>query len=211
MDEVSVENKIFRKNFKYRQKFINVCILRIKYGHRSERTIRGYKTYVFKMMHDIVRKNICNYTNLLTNGTSIREIPTHDDILADVYLMFDKCLDKYQVRKGNKFYFYFNKSLSRNFFREYQKIQKQSAVDLSSGIEIMHPHLRYESNNYDVELLMHNLHFTETEKRIVRSRMLGQCVTEFLKENKDISKIQYSTALKKMKSDIRNFQENEIW
>lgn len=207
----SLEHRIFKKDFLYRQKFINTCIMRIKYGHRSERTIRGYKMYVFKMMHDIVKKNICNYINLLTNGTECREIPNHDDVLADVYIMFDKCLEKFKVKKGNKFYYYFNKSLSRNFYREYQKTQKQTAVELTDAMEVVHPNLQYKADNYSVDVVMDNLGFNDIEKRIVYSRMRGQKITEFLKENKDITNNQYSNALKKMKNLITNAQESGLW
>ena len=207
----SLEHRIFKKDFLYRQKFINTCIMRIKYGHRSERTIRGYKMYIFKMMHDIVKKNICNYINLLTNGTECREIPNHDDVLADVYIMFDKCIERFKVKKGNKFYYYFNKSLSRNFYREYQKTQKQTAVELTDAMEVVHPNLQYKADNYSVDVVMDNLGFNDIEKRIVYSRMRGQKITEFLKENKDITNNQYSNALKKMKNLITNAQESGLW
>lgn len=208
---MDLEKRIFRKDFIYRQKFINVCILRIKYGHRSERTIRGYKMYVFKMMHDIIKKNICNYINLLTNGTDCREIPTHDDVLTDVYIMFDKCLEKYKVKKGNKFYYYFNKALSRNFFREYQKVQKSTGIELTDAMEAVHPNLQYNSPNYGVEVLMENLGFSDIEKRIIRSRLSGQKISEFLKENKDITNAMYSNALKKMKQLVLDAQEEGTW
>lgn len=208
---VSLERRIFKRDFLYRQKFINTCILRIKYGHRSERTVRGYKMYVFKMMHDIVKKNICNYINLLTNGTDCREIPDHDDVLTDVYIMFDKCLEKYKVHKGNKFYYYFNKALSRNFYREYCKIQKQTGVELTDVMEATHPNLHEHSHNYTTEVLMDNLGFNEIEKKIVRSRLRGQKITEFLKENRGISNNQYSNALKKMKAIINEARETGTW
>lgn len=207
----SLEKRIFKKDFIYKQKFINTCIMRIKYGRRSERTIRGYKMYIFKMMHDIVKKNICNYINLLTNGTSLKNIPTHDDVLTDVYIMFDKCLEKYKVSKKNKFYFYFNKALGRNFYREYQRIQKQTSTELKKDNDMPSHDQRYNSDNYGVGLLMHNLGFNDAERRIVESRMRGQKITEFLEENPDITNSQYSVALRKMKSVILDAQERGIW
>lgn len=207
----SLENRIFRKGFLYRQKFINTCIMRIKYGHRSERTIRGYKMYIFKMMHDIIKKNICNFINLLTNGTEYREIPEHDDVITDVYITFDKCIERYKVSKGKKFYYYFNKSLSRNFFREYKKRQRQLNTEMNDIMEVSHPNLQFRTHNYTTEVLMENLCLNEVEKRIVRSRLAGQKITDFLKENKDISNNQYLSALKKMKTMINEARENETW
>ena len=208
---MSLERRIFKRKFVYRQRFINSCILRIKYGHRSERTVRGYKMYVFKMMHDIVQKNICNYINLLTNGTDLREIPDHDDVLTDVYIMFDKCIDKYKVRKGNNFYYYFNKSLSRNFYREYQKIQKTTGIELTDAMEVVHPKLHFSSHHYTHNVLCDNLGFDDLERRIVESRMRGQRITEFLKENEDVTNAQYSNALKRMKQVILETKEDGFW
>lgn len=207
----SLENRIFRKGFLYRQKFINTCIMRIKYGHRSERTIRGYKMYVFKMMHDIIKKNICNFINLLTNGTECREIPEHDDVITDVYITFDKCIEKYKVAKGRKFYYYFNKSLSRNFYREYKKQQRQLNAEMNDVTEIYHPNLQVREHSYTTEVLMGNLCLSEIEKRVIRSRLAGQKTAEFLNENKDISNNQYVNALKRVKTLISDARENETW
>ena len=207
----NLENRIFRRGFLYRQKFINTCIMRIKYGHRSERTIRGYKMYIFKMMHDIIKKNICNFINLITNGTECREIPEHDDVITDVYITFDKCIEKYKVSKGRKFYYYFNKSLSRNFFREYKKIQRQMNAEMNDVMEVSHPNLQFKTHNYTIEVLMDNLYLNNVEKRIVRSRIAGQKITDFLKENKDINNNQYLSVLKKLKTIINEARENETW
>ena len=45
-----MNRKLFRKDYKYKRKFINACIMRIRFGHRSDETVLGYKTYVFKAM-----------------------------------------------------------------------------------------------------------------------------------------------------------------
>lgn len=207
----SLEHRIFKRDFLYRQRFINVCILRIKYGHRSERTVRGYKMYVFKMMHDIVKKNICNFINLIMYGTNNSEIPTHDDVLTSVYIMFDKCLYKYKVRRKNKFYYYFNKALSRYFYREYCKILKRSNIELTNAMEVVHPRLRLESDHYNVDVLMDNLNFNELERKIVVSRMKGQKIVDFLAENEGITNNQYTAALKHMKLLINDAKMNNKW
>lgn len=206
---MSLERKIFKRKFVYRQKFINACILRIKYGHRSERTIRGYKMYIFKMMHDIILKNVCNFINLLSNGTNVREVPTRDDVLADAYIMFDKCIEKFQVKRGNNFYYYLNKSLSRNFFREYQRTQKR--VELTDAMEVVNPDLHYNSHNYESILSMKNLDFSDIEKRIAISRINGEQISEFLKKNNDITKLQYQMAIMRMKMVISKAKEEGKW
>ena len=78
-------------------------------------------------------------------------------------------------------------------------------------MEVVHPNLQYKADNYSVDVVMDNLGFNEIEKRIVHSRMRGQKITEFLRENKDITNNQYSNALKKMKNLITDAQESGLW
>lgn len=208
---MNLERRIFKRKFIYRQRFINVCILRIKYGHRSERTIRGYKMYLFKMMHDIIQKNVCNYINLLTNGTDLREIPTHDDVLTDAYLMFDRCLQKFKVKKGHNFYYYLNKSLSRNFFREYKKIQNNSTLELTDSIEFYNPDLHYVSDNYESLLILKKLGCNELECRVAISKMNGEQITEFLSKNKSITRLQYQMAMRRIKMIVAQAKEEGKW
>lgn len=190
--------KIFRKEYKYKSKFINACIMRIRYGKRSERTICGYKTYIFKAMKNIVNKNICNYINLL-NGTPCRSIPEYEEVLSECYIIFDKCLEKYKITKYNSFYFYFNKALSRNFYRLYQKELNKPSVELSDEMVSVHPMLSIDGSVETMELLFHNLGLTKLEKKICRSKLKGEKGTEFLKKNKHISNKKYTDTLKKIK------------
>ena len=104
--------KLLRREFIYKRKFINACILRIRFGRRSERTIQGFKTYIFKSMKTIIEKNIQNYINLL-NGSPCRQIPEYDEILSECWLVFEDCINKYKVKKYNNFYFYFNNLTQR--------------------------------------------------------------------------------------------------
>lgn len=203
---MSLENEIFIRNFKFRARFINVCIMRIRYGHRNTRTVNGYKMYIFKMMRDIVIKNICNFENLIRSTTCV-EPPTRDELLTDCYIMFDKCISKFKVSKTNNFYYYFNKSLSRKFYRDYQREVKLSSVELSDAMIVVHPKLRDNGLPDTMSVIFDNLNFSETEIRIAVSRINEQRTSEFLKENEDISGIQYYAALKRMKDLIIKCRE----
>ena len=190
--------RIFRKEYKYKRKFINACIMRIRFGKRSERTTQGYKTYIFKAMKNIVNKNICNYINLL-NGTPCRSIPEYNEVLSECYIIFDKCLEKYKITKYNSFYFYFNKALSRNFYRLYQKELNMSNVELSDEMISVHPMLASSGGVETMELLFHNLGLTSLEKQICRSKLKGEKGTEFLKKHKNVSNKKYTDTLRKIK------------
>lgn len=205
------KGKVFgRKTWKYRRKLMNTCIMRIRYGNRSERTINGYKTFVFKSMKEIVHKNIMNYLNLL-NSTSCRDLPEYDEVLSECYLIFEKCLWKFKIKKNNNFYFYFNKALSRNFYRYYQKETNHSNVELSPEISLFHPSLQQRHSENSISMIMHHLQFSELEIRITNSRLSGERISEFLKRNSDITQKQYIESLKHIKSILLNIKDKEQW
>lgn len=160
------------------------------------------------MMKDIVKKNIANYLNLLSSIDMKDTLPSRDELIADCYIIFDKCVEKYKLGKGYNFYFYFNKSLSRNFFRDYQKeLQRSNSVEITEALATVNSGFHDYRQLDTTELLMTHLGLTELEMRICRSRMLGQKTSEFLSENEDVTNAQYSKCLKRIKEVLIEFQE----
>lgn len=206
---MSLESTYFKKSYRYRSKMVNKWIAIVRYSQDNKR-VSSYKNLIFKMMKDVVKKNIANYLNLLRN-TDVKYIPCRDELVADCYIVFDKCIEKYVLNSTWNFYFYFNKSLSRNFFRCYQKELKRSNtnVEISEALESVNKSFHVSSNPDSTELLMENLRFNEIEKRICRSKMSGQKISEFLKENKDITNSMYCSAMKRIKEIL--LKDQEIW
>lgn len=198
--------KIFKSDYKYKRKFINTCIMRIRQRKMSEKTVRGYKTFIFKAMKNIVDKNIFNCINLL-KGTSCRNIPEYDEILSECYIIFDKCIEKYDVKPTNSFYFYFNKALSRNFYRMYQRELNSSNVELSNEIMNLNSSLSISANVETLDLLFYNLNLNEFEKKICLSKVNGERSNDFLKKNKKISQKKYSETLIKIKKMLNQLIE----
>ena len=192
------QRKIFKKDYKYKRKFINTCIMRIRHGNRSAETIRGYKTYIFKTMKNIVMKNICNFINLL-NGSPCREIPSHDELISECYIIFDKCLEGYKITKTNNFYFYFNKAMSRKFYKLYCNEINMPMEELSTEMSVVLPSLSHNKHVDTMELLFYNLGFNRLERKICLSRLRGERSSEFLKKNKRVTQKQYSETLQKVK------------
>lgn len=197
------QRNIFKKDYKYKRKFINACIMRIRFGKRNDATIRGYKTYIFKAMKDIVNKNICNYVKLL-EGSPCRRIPEYNEILSECYIIFDKCLEKYEVKKYNSFYFYFNKAMSRKFYKCYQKEVNMPHTELSDEMSAVLPCL-FDNKNVDgIELLFYNLGIKGLERDVCLSKLRAERGTEFLKKRKDVTQKQYNNALRNIKELLKD-------
>jgi len=204
---MSLESVFFKKDYHYKAKFANKCIAIIRFS-KDEKRVDAYKNLVFKMMKDIVKKNISNYLNLLKNVYRKDTLPERDELVADCYLIFNKCLDKFIINKKYNFYFYYNKSLSRNFFRCYKKeMQRNNGIEITEALTIVNSNFHDNSQPDTTELLMIHLSLNELETRICRSRMLGQKISEFLKENTDITNRQYSKSLKRIKEILIMFKE----
>jgi hypothetical protein len=202
---MKLDTYFFKKDCKYDNNFINRCIFIIKFSN-DEKRIAAYKNYVFRAMKSAVRKNMYNFLNLMRSIKGCY-IPENDEVIMESYIIFNKCLLKYKVSKNNNFYFYFNKSLSRNFYRTYQKEFQSVSVEMTEAMLVMNPLLRSVEEIGGIEVILHNFKFNDSEKRIIRSRLKGQKTSEFLSENDDISNSQYSRAFRHIKEIITNEME----
>lgn len=196
------KSNIFKLSFYYSNERVNRFIEIIQTTD-DECRIRAFKILVFKMMKDIVSKNIVNYLNLITNTNLEENPPTQDELLSDCYLIFDNCIEGFKL--GFNFYFYYNKSLSRNFFRNYQRLirKKNTMFELTDSIQVINENMHTTKNHLSVEYLMDTLNFTDLEKRICNSRLNGEKSVEFIEKNDDISSNEYSRALKSIKRKIK--------
>lgn len=203
---MGLERTIFKTDFHYKPKTVNKFLVMIKFGNTEKRRL-AFKNLVFRMMKDIVIKNISNYLNLLNNTPTKDNLPDRDELVSECFIIFNKCIEKYKVCPSHNFYFYFNKSLSRNFFRDYQRALVNDRIELTEAISTCHPELRESEKANTVSVLMDNMNFTNLEKRISQSRMLGQKTSEFLEENPDVTSVEYSKALKHIKEMLIELQK----
>lgn len=174
---------------------------------RLEKRQHSVKSLLFKMMKDVVKKNIQNYQNLLRGIEDIprEDIPASDELVADCWEVFHICTEKYNPEIGDNFYFFFNKALSRKFYRKYQDKQREMFREPRLDEECDYENRMYMSSLGDVEtveLMIDVLDFTDIEKRIIRSKLKEHRTQDFLKENKDISSVAYSRAMASIKEKL---------
>lgn len=208
---MTLADTIFNIEFKYNAQLVDKLICRIQSDIKEERK-NNIKYLVFKMMKNVVCKNILNYLNLL-RGLNLRveETPDSDDLISDCYVVYNHCVDKYLVRSGYNFYFYFNKALTRNFFRLYTRAKTKLNRELEIEDEsVLYNRIEYSTSNGSlgsVELLMELLQFNDIEIRICRSRLSGQKNIDFLKENLDVTNSQYNSTLRVIKEKLIKYQQ----
>lgn len=207
---MSLESIFFKHDFPYNAKLVEKLVVRAKDERNKNRFY--LKHLIFKMMKEIVKKNIVNYINLLRGlHSDIIEIPDSDDLITDCYLVYDKCVEKYIVNAGYNFYFYFNKSLLRNFYRLYteavNKIEGEMDIE-DENVVINRISYSESAKEYgSIDLLMELLGFNEVEKRICKSKIEQQSNADFLKKNTDITSSQYNVSLKHVKEMLIKYKE----
>lgn len=204
---MSLEDKYFCKDYEYEAKFVNKYIAIIRFSKNEER-VSAYKDLVFKMMKDIVKKNISNYMNLLS-GTCIKDdLPDRCELIADCYIVFDRCLELFKITKKNNFYFYFNKSLGRNFYRQYQKtLTMCKNVYLTEALTTVNSEFHCKGHVDTNDMIMDNLGLTDLEKLICESRLRGERTADFLEKNEGVNSGQYSRSLRRIKSIVIHFKD----
>lgn len=204
---MSLENEIFAKEYHYRPKQVNKFLVMIKFGNTERRRL-AFRNLVFRMMKDIVVKNITNYLNLLNNTpVPSEDFPPRDELVSECFLVFDKCIEKYKVLPSHNFYFYFNKSLSRKFFKDYQRALVNDKIEMTEAIYTCHPDLRQREKPDTIGILMDINGFSDLERRITISRLQDMKPSDFLKKNPDVTSVQYGTTLKRIKEILMNLQE----
>ena len=200
----TLEQRFFKHEFYYNRNLVERFVGIIQ-NSESKRAL-AFKNLVFKMMKDIVVKNVNNYLNLLS-ATNIFQLPERDEIISDCYLIFDKCVEGYKVNCGYNFYFYFNKSLSRNFFRNYTKEQKRGYSHT-----LIEEEMKFDFNfrtkmDVSISVTIDRLNFTEIEKKLINSKLNKQTMTEFLKDNEDINRTKYFQLLDGIQEKIENLRK----
>lgn len=201
--------EIFDGDFVYDPVKVNQFLIIIKTSKKDLQKQKRYSTQLFQMMKEIVNKNINNFISLLTNsGLFKREDINRGDLISDCYCIFDKCLSNYKISVKNNFYFYFNKSMSRSFFREYRKAIKKKTIEAGNYI-VTSESFSIEDNHDMMQFLLDNMKFSDIQKEIIKSKIIGQRLEDFFILNPTISSVVYYENLKKIKRIIEK-NDHEI-
>lgn len=194
---------LFKDDHAYNAKLANKYILIIK-TTKDEKRKQDNCLLLFQMMKEIVNKNINNFHALCRNGgaVSFTEKKQYNELVNDCYIIFNKSLSLYKISKTNNFYFYFNKAMSRTFYKEYLKDYKKNLAEVDTGESYEHTG-SYEQH-LDAEMILSSLKFTSVQKDIIRSKMSGQKFEDFLNLNPEVNSVLYYRNLKAIKEILTN-------
>jgi hypothetical protein len=205
---MSFEQVLFCSDYTYDVDLVNRYIHIIK-SSKDEKQISLTKDIVFKYMKNVVTKNIANYINLL-KGIQYFDIPDKDDLISECYIIFDKCISRFNLKYSTKsnFYFFLNKSFSRYFYKEYRNIFNKNNKELNKNVDDS-DNIKYFQED-DFLTMLKFLNFSEDEIKIINNKSLGNNKKIFLQNNDDFSNEKYSNVLKSIKYKINILKNKKI-
>jgi len=184
---------------------IKVIRLLLKVNPRS-RKIEKLKLQIFMMSKNIVIKNINNYIKY-TRNSAVREISNnHIEMESEAFIVCVNCIDKFKLKYD--FCFYFNKALSRNFFRMFEREKKMFEKDL------VYKDLYYHSKKDDyleceLEIDIYNFGLTGEDMIVLRSKLNGETKDMFNENNPTFQMSHYYNCFKKIKTILITLKEND--
>jgi len=194
---------------KFNRKLANRYLLVIKrgQGRQSEQA----KLALYRLMKKVIVKNVNNYSSLSRNSPVTEFCLDETEMYSEAYLVMVKCVDKFKVNKKNCFYFYFNKSLSRNFYRMFDKeIRKFEGYKGYSGDKKQADKSVdfFKDGIYSVEFVAENLDLDEFDKLVLKSKMEYQKKDDFIVNTEGATIGKYYASIRKIKKQVQKLKDN---
>lgn len=168
------------------------------------------KIELFKLMSKVIVKNIRNYVKLSNNSPVTNYCNNCFEMQAEAWVILEKCLMKFKLKNNYCFYFYFNKSLGRNFYRMFDKEVRKKEKYEKYETEKIKTSQTCKTDNLDfpIEMIIESIDLSENEEKILRSKLVREKKSDFLDKNKNLSSGKYYTALKNIKEKINKLKDD---
>jgi hypothetical protein len=193
---------------KFDRKLASKYVLLIKRGGNRMKTDQS-KLNLYKLMKKIVIKNVKNYSNLARNSSVTERCHLESEMYGEAFIVMMKCVDNFNVNKKNCFYFYFNKSLSRNFYRMFDKEVRKynSHRDWKVSFKSSNDHFTREEI-YSVNMVIDNLKLDSFDKKVLMSKMLYEKKDDFIVNNEGATVSKYYNSIRKIKEQLQKLMDN---
>lgn len=167
-----------------------------------------YQMELFILMSKIVVKNINNYLKLAYNSPIKDDSMNAMEMQNEAFLIMINCVSKYKFNEGWCFYFYYNKALSRSFYKMFSEtIRKKNNFELIAE-NIVTRKLKYSSNHYSTDLVISQLGLSSDEILVLNSKLIGQSKQDFLDANKKFPIAKYYKCNQRIKILIQKLLED---
>lgn len=186
------------------KKYIIIC----KHS-KDQDEINKNKILLFRRVAFVTLKQVDNFF-FLSRNFNRGIFHTKDEIVTECFLVLDRCIKGYDWKKNKtNFYFFYNKAVSRELWRLYNKryIKHCNCVDIKEEHSNL---LSCHQNNDDLlEFYYKTAEFTDKEILIVKSKLKKERRKEFVKDNKGFTNKLYQSLVNSIKQKINKLKDGE--
>lgn len=172
------------------------------------RLVQKSKLKIFTSLNGVIIKNIENFYVLVRGYKDIMH--TRDDLVSESFLILDNCVDKFQIKKGTAFFWYYNKSLTwrmqRIIERQYYKHRHAERVEEGEEYRIKAHSISHVDFN---EFYFDKFGVTEEERRLISSKMAREKIKDFIENNDDMTWNKYFKNLASVKVKLKPLTDED--
>jgi len=174
----------------------------------NQRVVENAKLEIFMSMNGVIVKNIENFYVLVRGYKDIMH--TRDDLVSEAFLTLDNCVDKFVLKKGTAFFWYYNKSLTwrmqRIIERQYYKHRNAERVEEGEEYRIKAHSISHVDFN---EFYFEKFGITEEERRLIDSKMNREKIKDFIENNDDMTWNKYFKNLTSVKQKLKPLKDED--
>lgn len=190
----------------YNSKLASKSIILVKKS-KDPQLIEESKLVLFKLLSNIVVKNVDNFFYLIRNYNNFH---SKDDLVSEAFIVFNKCLKSFDIKRNKEFYFYYNKSLTRAFLRLAEKHYfKHRHCGRLNDFNQKNISVSENLNDNFIGFYLNIFNLDEIEREILKSRMNKEKLKDFLERNKSMTSANYFKILSRIKIKLKDLKEEE--
>lgn len=156
-----------------------IKLILISKGSKNPERVSRSKERIFNIMNAIICKNVDNFFFLVR----YIEHPIHskEDVLSECYFVLDRCIQKFDPKKGNKntFMFYLHTSLKRHSIRIIEKTYKKNGKIVYTE-ELFDSYLKHEMGVNFNDLLFKHVGLTKQERLLAALKLKERPIPEII-------------------------------
>lgn len=203
-------NDLFCREYKHSPRIVNVMIRAIKRGVYNEASEARIRCLIFRMMKVVIMKNCNNYLRLMKNTTRRELTPEMSELITDCFDVMYTCIKNYNACGQFDFYFYFNKALSRYFFKRYQTClaTQERAVEIGDVMmAVDRKFIDSQRTNMELDLLLELIDIKGFDREVVMVKISGEKIDDFIARHPDKTKADFSRSMTRIKKIVTRLRD----
>jgi hypothetical protein len=177
----------------------------------NQRIIDDNKIILFRRLHKVIIKNINTYFYMVKDKEN-ETTYSKDDMVIESYIIYQKCLNKFQFNKYKDFIWFLNTALGRAMVRLAERENKKNnsiinAHDDEWLFTYNNDSTHSEADFTDFYIKQFNL--SKLERIVLRSKVNMEKVDYFLEKHNSVTRNVYYKTLQNIKDKFKELNDDD--